>query len=105
MIDNIPMILNNYLNITLSNKIKDKYLNITLLEEMSEKYYEEVTPAFIEFNNTFFEKIYDTHLKYYISVPKEVINLWRIIKNMEELKLNKIIKDINTLIISYKIMK
>ena len=45
MIDNIPMILNNYLNITFSNKIKDKYLNITLLEEMLEKYYEEVTPV------------------------------------------------------------
>ena len=101
MIDNIPIILNNYLNITLSNKIKDKYLNITLLEEMSEKYYEEVTPAFMEFNNTFFEKTYKSHLKYYISVPTEVINLLRIIKNMEDLKLNKIIEDINTLIISY----
>ena len=62
MIDNIPMILNNYLNITLSNKIKDKYLNISLLEKMSEKYYEEVTPAFMEFNNTLFEKTYKSHL-------------------------------------------
>ena len=71
MIDNIPMILNNYLNITFSNKIKDKYLNITLLEEMLEKYYEEVTHAFIEFNNTFFVKTYKSHLKYYISVKQK----------------------------------
>ena len=55
----------------------------------------------MEFNNTFFEKVYKAHLKYYVSVPTELQTRLRYIQNMEEYQLDEIIENINTILISY----
>jgi hypothetical protein len=55
----------------------------------------------MEFNNTFFEKVYKAHLKDYVSVPTELQTRLRYIQNMEEYQLDEIIENINTILISY----
>ena len=72
-----------------------------LFTKISNDYYSVVTPAFMEFNNTFFEKVYKAHLKDYVSVPTELQTRLRYIQNMEEYQLNEIIENINTILISY----
>ena len=36
---------------------------------MAEKYYNEVIPAFNEFNNSFFDKVYKSHIENYVTRP------------------------------------
>ena len=88
--------LNNYL----TQFIKEKYNNTTLFQKMADDYYSEVIPAFNEFNNTFLNEIFKSHIKEYVSRPTEVENKLRIIQNNEEYELNNIIDDINSLIIN-----
>ncbi len=70
--DKINEIFQKYFNSNFLNKIVTKYNNTSLFEEMAENYYNKVIPAFNEFNNTFFKKIYKSHIEDYITRPSEM---------------------------------
>ena len=89
-----------YFNSNLMNYIKSKYDNKSLFEEMAEKYYNEVIPAFNEFNNSFFDKVYKSHIENYVTRPSEIETRLRNISIMEEKQINNLIEDINSLIIN-----
>ena len=88
------------LNNKLKNVINEKYNNSILYTKISNDYYNEVIPAFNEFNYTFLNQIYKSHINEYISRPTEVENKLRMIQNNEENELNNIIEDINSIIIN-----
>ena len=67
---------------------------------MAEKYYNEVIPAFNEFNNSFFDKVYKSHVEDYVTRPSEIETRLRNYVIMEEKQINNLIEDINSLIIN-----
>ena len=89
-----------YFNSNLMNYIVSKYDNKSLFEEMAEKYYNEVIPAFNEFNNSFFDKVYKSHVEDYVTRPSEIETRLRNYVIMEEKQINNLIEDINSLIIN-----
>ena len=97
----IPQLIKRYLNVDLASKVKDKYVNDTAFKLMAQEYYKLVVPAFMEYNNTFFEKTFKGHISEYISRPTEVETKLRKIQNNEEKILNETIEQINSIIISY----
>ena len=101
LLANVPQLVKRYLNLDLASKIKEKYVNDDLFNKMVNDYYGEVLPAFMEFNNTFFEKTFKSHMSDYISRPTEVETKLRKIQNNEELILNETIETITTIIITY----
>ena len=67
---------------------------------MAENYYNKVIPAFNEFNNTFFNKIYKSHIEDYITRPSEMEIRLTNISIIGEKQIDILIEDINSLIIN-----
>ena len=97
----IPQLVKRYLNADLASNIKNKYVDDEAFKTMAQQYYDEVLPAFMEYNNTFFEKVFKEHMGSYISRPTEVETKLRTIQNNEEKILEETIEYITTIIITY----